>query len=109
MDLCGNQNFSARSCRIIASAPTPSTRRLLDGVEMPVSHRSTEPGRPCRRREVHPTHWLISTQVWRHLMAGNDAVHELSKNEGIRQRVSGRLLWGARPARRVAFLQGARK
>ena len=42
-------------------------------------------------------------------MAGNDAVHELSKNEGIRQRVSGRLLWGARPARRVAFLQGARK
>ena len=30
-------------------------RRLLDGVAMPVPHRSTEP--------VHPTHWLISTQV----------------------------------------------
>jgi hypothetical protein len=30
-------------------------RRLLDGVAMPVPHRSTEP--------EHPTHWLISTQV----------------------------------------------
>ena len=27
-------------------ASTPSTRRLLDGVEVPVPHRSTEPGRP---------------------------------------------------------------
>ena len=58
---------------------------------------------------VHPAHWLISTQVWRHLMAGNDAVHELSKDKSVGERVSGRLLWGARPARRVAFLQGARK
>ena len=32
-------------------------RRLLDGVAMPVPHRSTEPAR------AHPTHWLISTQV----------------------------------------------
>ena len=30
---------------------------------MPVFYRSTEPGRPHHRREVHPTHWLISTQV----------------------------------------------
>ena len=29
---------------------------------MPVPHRSTEPTRPRHRREVHPTHWLISTQ-----------------------------------------------
>ena len=43
-DLCGNQNFTARS-----SSSTPSTRRLLDGVTVPVP--------------VHPTHWLISTQV----------------------------------------------
>jgi hypothetical protein len=28
-----------------ASTSTPSTRRLLDGVAMPVLHRSTEPGR----------------------------------------------------------------
>ena len=32
-------------------------------VAMPVPHRSTEPGRPHYCREVHPTHWLISTQV----------------------------------------------
>ena len=30
---------------IIASSSTPSTRRLLDGVAMPVPHRSTEPAR----------------------------------------------------------------
>ena len=29
-----------------------STRRLLDGVAMPVPHRSTEPGRPRHRREM---------------------------------------------------------
>ena len=55
-----------------ASTSTPSTRRLLDGVAVPVRHRSTEPARPRHRREtfdlmkncrVHPTHWLISTQV----------------------------------------------
>ena len=40
--LCGNQNFTARS----------STRRLLDGVAMPVPHRSTEPGRPRHHREM---------------------------------------------------------
>ena len=40
--LCGNQNFTARS----------STRRLLDGVAMQVPHRSTEPARPRRRREM---------------------------------------------------------
>ena len=28
---------------------TPSTRRLLDGVAMPVPHRSTKPARPCTR------------------------------------------------------------
>ena len=31
---------------------TPSTRCLLDGVAMPVPHRSTEPGRPRHRREM---------------------------------------------------------
>ena len=40
----------------IASSSTPSTRRLLDGVAMPVPRRSTEPAE-------HPTHWLISTQA----------------------------------------------
>ena len=39
--LCGNKNLTARS-----STSTPSTRRLLDGVAMPVPHRSTEPARP---------------------------------------------------------------
>ena len=34
-DLCGNQNLRR----------VPSTRRLSDGVAMPVSRRSTEPGR----------------------------------------------------------------
>ena len=29
---------------------------------MPVPRRSTEPDRP-RHRRVHPTHWLLSTQV----------------------------------------------
>ena len=49
--------FTARS------SSTPSTRRLLDGVAMPVPHRSAEPGRPRHRREkLQPTHWLISTQ-----------------------------------------------
>ena len=45
--LCGNQNCTARS-----SSSTPSTRRLLDGVAMPVPRRSTEPGRPRHRREM---------------------------------------------------------
>ena len=34
------------------SPSTPSTRRLLDGVAMPVPRRSTEPGQPRHRREV---------------------------------------------------------
>ena len=40
---CVEENFTARSCRIIASSSTPSTRRLLDGVAMPVPHRSKAP------------------------------------------------------------------
>ena len=60
--LCRNQNFTARSCRIGASTSTPSMRRLLDGVAMPVPHRSTEPGRRSVIAE-HPTHWFISTQA----------------------------------------------
>ena len=36
----------------IASSSTPSTRRLLDGVAMPIPRRSTEPARPRRRREM---------------------------------------------------------
>ena len=43
--LCANQ-IPARS------SSTPSTRRLLDGVAMAVPHRSTEPARPCHRREM---------------------------------------------------------
>ena len=35
-----------------SSSSTPSTRRLLDGVAMPVPRRSTEPGRPRHRREM---------------------------------------------------------
>ena len=35
-----------------SSPSTPSTRRLLDGVAMPVPRRSTEPGRPRHRREM---------------------------------------------------------
>ena len=49
---CGNQNFTAHSCCIVASSSTPSTRCLLDGVVMPVPRRSTEPGRPRHRREM---------------------------------------------------------
>ena len=40
-ELCGNQNFTARS-----------TRRLLDGVAMPIPRRSTEPGQLRHRREM---------------------------------------------------------
>ena len=50
--LCGNQNFTARTCWIAASSSTPSTRCLLDGVAMPVLLRSTEPGRRRHRREM---------------------------------------------------------
>ena len=42
-DLCGNQNFTARSRR---------PQRLLDGVAMPVPRRSTEPARPRHHREM---------------------------------------------------------
>ena len=35
-----------------ASSSTPSTRRLLDGVAVPVPHHSTEPARPRHRREM---------------------------------------------------------
>ena len=37
---------------IISSSSTPSTRCLLDGVVMPIPHRSTEPGRQRDRREM---------------------------------------------------------
>jgi len=50
---CINQIVAAPSCSIVASTSTPSTRRLLDSVAVPVSHRSTE----------HPTHWLICAQA----------------------------------------------
>ena len=49
--LCGNQIYGA-FVLIFASSSTPSTRRLLDGVAVPVPQRSTEPGRPRRRREM---------------------------------------------------------
>ena len=35
-----------------ASTSTPSTRRLLDGVAMPIPRPSTEPARPRRRRDM---------------------------------------------------------
>ena len=38
---------------------TPSTRRHLDGVAIPVPRRSTGLARP----RVHPTHWLICAQA----------------------------------------------
>ena len=44
--VCVEIKFTARS------SSTPSTRRLLDGVAVPVPHRSTEPGRPRHRREM---------------------------------------------------------
>ena len=50
--LCGNQDFTARSPASSTSSSTPSTRRLLDGVAMPVPRRSTKPGRPRHRREM---------------------------------------------------------
>jgi len=43
---CMNQILAAR----------PSTRHLLDGVEVPVPHRSTEPARPRSRR--------LSAEFW---------------------------------------------
>ena len=44
---------SVKTCAEIKfTASTPSTRRLLDGVAVPVRHRSTEPGRPRYRREM---------------------------------------------------------
>ena len=45
---CVKIKFTAPS----SSTSTPSTRRLLDGVAMSVPHRSTEPARPRRRREM---------------------------------------------------------
>ena len=47
--LCGPIRITARSANHRWSS-TPSTRRLLDGVAMPVPRRSTEPGRPRHRR-----------------------------------------------------------
>ena len=38
--------------RVLASTSTPSTRHLLDGVAISAPHRSTEPARPCHRREM---------------------------------------------------------
>ena len=46
--LCVKINFYGA----FALTSTPSTRRLLDGVKMPVPHRSTEPGRTRHRREM---------------------------------------------------------
>ena len=43
---CVEIKFTARSSRIAASTSTPSTRHLLDGVAVPVPHRSTESARP---------------------------------------------------------------
>ena len=51
VDLCGNQIYGA-----FASTSTPSTRRLLDGVAVPLRHRSTEPARPRHRREMSTRH-----------------------------------------------------
>ena len=66
---CINQILAARLRSRWIMASTPSTRHLLDGVEVLVPHRSTEPARPCSRRSeellVPPTHWLIYAQARR--------------------------------------------
>ena len=49
---CINQILAARLRNRWIMASTPSTRHLLDGVEVPVPHRSTEPARPRFRREM---------------------------------------------------------
>ena len=46
---CVEITFTARSSWIATSTSTPSTRHLLDGVAVWVSHRSTEPARPRTR------------------------------------------------------------
>ena len=51
LSTCVDQFYGA-FVLIVASSSTPSTRRLLDGVAVPVPHRSTEPGRPRHRREM---------------------------------------------------------
>ena len=44
---------SVNTCAEIKfTASTPSTRRLLDGVAVPLPHRSTESSRPRHRREM---------------------------------------------------------
>ncbi len=45
-----NQILAARLRNRWIMASTPSTRHLLDGVEVLVPHRSTEPARPRSRR-----------------------------------------------------------
>ena len=50
--VCACVKSNLRRVRIAASSSTPSTRRLLDGVAVPVRHRSTEPARPRHRREM---------------------------------------------------------
>ena len=49
-DLCINKILGARLQIRWIMASTPSTRHLLDGVEVPVPYRSTDPARPCTRR-----------------------------------------------------------
>ena len=64
-----NQILAARLRNRWIMASTPSTRHLLDGVEVLVPHRSTEPARSRSRRSeellVPPTHWLIYAQARR--------------------------------------------
>ena len=49
--LCINQILTARLRNRWIMASTPSTRHLLEGVEVSVPRRSTEPARPRSRRE----------------------------------------------------------
>ena len=79
---CVEIKFTARSCCIIASSSTPSTRRLLDGVAMPVPRRSTEPARPRHHRD-----WLISTQV--QLMKLCEVVQTPEVDESVVELVDG--------------------
>ena len=51
LSTCVDQLYGA-FVLIVASSSTPSMRRLLDGVAVPVPHRSTEPGRPRHDREM---------------------------------------------------------
>ena len=70
-DLCGNQNFTARSNhRVVLHAIDATPARRRGGVNSsPLDRARTAASSPrndlVKNYRVHPTHWLISTQVGR--------------------------------------------